>query len=363
MPQGRDILSPRAPPVRRQWYVAAFGDEVATAPLGRKICNEAIVLYRRGNGAIAALEDRCSHRRYPLSRGKVVGDLLQCGYHGACFDAQGQCLAIPGQGAVPARLHLRAYPVLERDGVIFIWPGHPAEADPELLPDWHINDAADWARVRGVHHMPANYQLVLDNLLDLTHVQFVHRNLGGPGVAESPLQFSVDGDVVNTFRMMRNVELPGIFKALGKTGKFDRWQRQIVRAPSYVYFEAGAEPAGANDPPSEPHHVVVQGITPETDTTTHYFWTTARHFAIDDTAISATMRAITVDAFDEDVAVLAAQQRSIDQDPTDRPLNAFACDAAGLAVRRILARMITAETTRQPTSPPPLPPGRASEIE
>jgi phenylpropionate dioxygenase-like ring-hydroxylating dioxygenase large terminal subunit len=362
-PQSADILSPLAPPIRRQWYVAAFRDEVTTAPLGRKICNESIVLYRRSNGAIAALEDRCSHRRYPLSRGKIVGDLLQCGYHGACFDGHGQCVAIPGQEAIPASLNLRAYPVLERDGVIFLWPGDPVEANPELLPDWHINDAADWASVRGLHHMPANYQLVLDNLLDLTHVQFVHRNLGGPGVAESPLEFSVDGDVVDTFRMMRNVELPGIFKALGKTGKFDRWQRQIVRAPAYVYFEAGAEPAGANDPPSEPHHIVVQGITPETETTTHYFWTTARHFAIDDAAISATMRAITVDAFDEDVAVLAAQQRSIDQDHSDRPLNAFACDAGGVAVRRILARMIRAETARQPAVPPTLRPRRSSKVE
>ena len=357
--QSRDILSPLAPPVRRQWYVAAFGDEVTTAPLGRKICNEPIVLWRRENGAIAALEDRCSHRRYPLSRGKIAGDILQCGYHGACFDANGHCLAIPGQDAIPASLDLRAYPVVERDGVIFLWPGDPAAADPESLPDWHINAAADWATVRGRHHMPANYQLVLDNLLDLTHVQFVHRNLGGPGVAESPLEFAVDGDVVNTFRMMRNVELPGIFKALGKTGRFDRWQRQIVRAPAYVYFEAGAETAGSNDPPREPHHVVIQGITPETETTTHYFWATARHFAIDDAAISAAMRAITVDAFDEDVAVLAAQQRSIDEDDAGRPLNAFLCDAAGLAVRRVVARMLAAETMRRPTPPlrPVRPPG------
>ncbi|MCL2429731.1 MAG: aromatic ring-hydroxylating dioxygenase subunit alpha [Alphaproteobacteria bacterium] len=360
LPRGRDILAPLAPPILGQWYVAAFRDEVTTAPLGRTICNKPVVLYRRENGTVAALEDRCSHRRYPLSRGKVAGDLLRCGYHGAAFDADGRCVAIPGQEAIPASLNLRAYPVAERDGVIFLWPGDAADADPESLPDWHVNEAAEWATVRGIHHMPANYQLVLDNLLDLTHVQFVHRNLGGPGVAESPLQFSVDGDVVNTFRMMRNVELPGIFKALGKTGRFDRWQRQIVRAPAYVYFEAGAEAAGSDDPPREPHHVVVQGITPETDSTTHYFWATARHFAIDDDDVSAAMRAITVDAFDEDVAVLAAQQRSIDQDDADRPLNAFACDAAGLAVRRILARMIGAQTKSRPTSPPR--PDRSSAI-
>jgi phenylpropionate dioxygenase-like ring-hydroxylating dioxygenase large terminal subunit len=337
----RDLLTPTAPIIRAQWYVAAFSDELRAAPLGRKICGEPIVLFRRSDGTVAALDDRCSHRRYPLSQGKIVGDVLQCGYHGARFDGAGTCLAIPGQDNVPSSFHLRAYPVQERDGVIFLWMGDAAKADAALLPDWRINAAPDWAAVRGLHHFPANYQLVLDNLLDLTHVQFVHKNLGGAGVTENPLEFSVEGDVVGTFRMMRNVELPGIFKALGKSGQFDRWQKQIVRAPSYVYFEAGAEPAGSNNPPTAPHHVVIQGITPETETTTHYFWMAARHFAIDDAAITEKFRAITVDAFDEDVAVLAAQQASIGDDT--RPLNAFACDAAGLAVRRILARKVAEE--------------------
>jgi phenylpropionate dioxygenase-like ring-hydroxylating dioxygenase large terminal subunit len=301
------------------------------------------VLFRRGDGKVAALEDRCSHRRFPLSRGAVVGDTVQCGYHGARFDGAGKCIAIPGQDSIPASFDLRAYPAEERDGVIFLWMGDAARADPSRLPDWRLNAASDWAVVRGLHAMPANYQLVLDNLLDLTHVQFVHKNLGGPGVAENPLEFSVTGDVVDTFRLMRDVELPGIFKAMGKSGKFDRWQKQIVRAPGYVYFEAGAEPAGSNNPPTVPHHVVIQGITPETATTTHYFWATARHFAVDDEALSATMRAITSDAFDEDVVVLAAQQRSIDRSPGDRPFNAFACDAAGIAVRRVVRRLIAAE--------------------
>lgn len=340
------LVMPTARPLLTQWYVAAFSAEFSAAPLGRTVCGEPIVLFRRGDGSVAALEDRCSHRRYPLSRGKVVGDRLQCGYHGACFEGDGRCVAIPGQDFIPVAFNLRAYPVRECDGVIFVWPGDPASCADAPLPDWTLNVASDWATVRGLHHFPANYQLVLDNLLDLTHVQFVHKNLGGPGVAESPLTFSVEDDVVHTFRQMRDVELPGIFQALGKSGRFDRWQKQVVRAPSYVYFEAGAEPAGANNPPGAPHHVVIQGITPETETSTHYFWATARHFATEDAALSEKMRAITMDAFDEDVAVLAAQQRSIDQDRGGRPLNAFACDAAGLAVRRIVAKKLAAEATR-----------------
>ncbi|HEY5208442.1 MAG TPA: aromatic ring-hydroxylating dioxygenase subunit alpha [Stellaceae bacterium] len=337
------LMQPIAPFIRDQWYVAAFSEELTTAPLGRKICGEPLVLFRRADGTVAALEDRCSHRRYPLSLGRIVGNELQCGYHGARFDGAGRCIAIPGQDSIPNSFNLRAYAVREQDGVVFLWPGDPARAAADATPDWRRNAAPDWATVRGLHRMPANYQLVLDNLLDLTHVAFVHKNLGGPGVAENKLEFSVEGEIVNTFRMMRNVELPGLFNALGKTGTFDRWQKQIVRAPGYVYFEAGAEPAGSNNPPTQPNHIVIQGITPETATATHYFWATARAFAIDDAALSKTMRAITSDAFDEDVAVLAAQQRSIDDNPSDRPLGAFACDAAGIAVRRILARQRAAE--------------------
>jgi vanillate O-demethylase monooxygenase subunit len=341
--QSNQLMAPTAPFIRDQWYVAAFADELAATPLGRKICGEPVVLFRRGDGTAATLEDRCSHRRYPLSRGRIVGDELQCGYHGARFDGAGKCVAIPGQESIPASFDLHAYPTHETDGVVFVWLGKPARADATLLPDWRLNAAPDWAAVRGLHRMPANYQLVLDNLLDLTHVQFVHKNLGGPGVSENPLEFTVEGEVVNTFRLMRDVELPGLFKALGKNGRFDRWQKQIVRAPAYVYFEACAEPAGSNNPPRDPHHVVIQGVTPETETTTHYFWATARHFAIEDEVLSKTMRDMSSDAFDEDVAVLAAQQRSIDTDDSGKPLGAFACDAAGIAVRRIVARMAAAE--------------------
>lgn len=343
-PGASGLLKPMAPFIRDEWYVAAFSDEVADAPLGRTICGEAVVLFRAAGGAVAVLEDRCSHRKFPLSRGKVIaGGVLQCGYHGACFDGAGSCVSIPGRDVILASFNLRHYPVIERDGVIFVWMGAVAAADRARPPDWHRNVAADWTAVRGRHRMPANYQLVLDNLLDLTHVAFIHKMLGGPGITENPLEFSVDGETVHTFRMMRNVEVPGIYAAMGRTGKIDRWQKQRVAAPSYVYFESGAEPVGSNRPAGHPHHVVIQGVTPETETSTHYFWTVARSFARGDETVSRALYDITSDAFDEDVAALEAQQRSIDADRSGRPFGAFACDAAGLAVRRILARRLARE--------------------
>ncbi|HVV92934.1 MAG TPA: aromatic ring-hydroxylating dioxygenase subunit alpha, partial [Hyphomicrobiales bacterium] len=323
-------------PVRAAWYVAAYADELGAEPLARTICGEEIVLFRRGDGRPAALVDRCAHRKFPLSLGTIVGDTLQCGYHGARFDGDGVCRLIPGQESIPHSLAVRAYPVREVDGIVLIWMGDPAAAGAAPLPDWRLNDAEGWTTVRGRHVFQANYQLVLDNLLDLTHIAFVHKMLKGPGIVENALDFSVEDETVTTYRMMRGVELPGIYRAMGKSGTWDRWTKQTVQAPGYVYFETGAEIAGANTPPGPPHHVVIQGITPETERTTHYFWSVARSFALGDPDTSRAFFDISRDAFDEDAAVLAAQQRAVDADRSGRPLGAFAADGAGLAVRRIV---------------------------
>ena len=336
------MCSPTAPFIRDQWYVAAQSHEIDAGPLGRTICGERLVLFRRASGAAAALEDICSHRKYPLSRGRVVGEELQCLYHGARFNHDGVCTGIPGQENVPRGFDLQRFPLHEAHRVISVWIGDPAKADPALIPDWSLNSAPDWTSLHGRHVFGANYQLVLDNLLDLTHITFVHKMLRGPGLTENPLEFEVEGEIVHTRRMMRDVELPGIFAAMGKTGKVDRWQKQRVEAPSYVYFETGAEPAGSNKPMLDPHHVVIQGITPETAGSTHYFWSVARRFALDDQAVSDAFRRIIRDAFDEDAAVLEAQQRSIENDRKGRKLGAFVSDAAGLAVRRILAGRLAA---------------------
>ena len=127
-PRAADLMAPMAPFIRDEWYVAAFAAELAAAPIGRTICGEPIALFRRADGGVVALEDRCSHRRYPLSRGKIVGNELQCLYHGARFDGAGRCVAIPGQDMVPASFNLRAYPTHEQDGVVFLWPGDAAKA-------------------------------------------------------------------------------------------------------------------------------------------------------------------------------------------------------------------------------------------
>jgi len=227
--------------LQNQWYVAANAEELTDKPLGRIICGEPVVLYRKQDGALAALRDRCPHRKLPLSLGTVIGDAIQCGYHGVRLNADGVCTAIPSQaGAIPPGFGVPAYPVVEQHALIFVWIGEAARADRRLLPDWRINTAPGWATVFGYQHVRANYQLVLDNLLDLTHLPFVHGAvLGGDGYAENALTVAIDGDRVALRRPMPNVAQSPLIVLTGKyagQGKVDRAQSSEFQPPGYVFI-------------------------------------------------------------------------------------------------------------------------------
>ena len=131
--------------LRNYWYVAAWSEEVGRKPLQRWLLNEPLAMWRRRDGTPAALADRCPHRGAPLSNGRIVGDDIECGYHGLSFCGDGGCTAVPGAGTLPAGLSTRAYPVVERWGRIFIWMGDPALADEAKIPDYHWKDDPGWA--------------------------------------------------------------------------------------------------------------------------------------------------------------------------------------------------------------------------
>ena len=186
--------------LRNQWYCAAFGHELKDKPLARSFLGEPVVIYRKADGAPAALEDRCCHRRAPLSKGKLLGDRLQCGYHGFTFDASGACVRIPGQDRVPPSLGVRAYPLIERHGYLWIWMGERAKADPALIPDFHQNHDPGWSAVRGRLPIAAHYLLVVENLIDLSHVGIVHAKTIGTDDSRAELQFERGDDVVRVVR-------------------------------------------------------------------------------------------------------------------------------------------------------------------
>ena len=335
--------------LQNQWYVAARSDEVGDKPLGRMICNEAVVLYRGANGTIAALEDRCAHRMAPLSLGEVVGNDIQCNYHGVRFRGDGACTVIPSQKdlPIPRGFCVKSYPVHEASALVFVWIGEAEQADPALIPEWvSRNTDAGWVAVHGYHHVKGHYQLVLDNLLDLSHVTYTHKTtLAGPGVDDTPMDVTVEGDVVRTSRVIRNVDPAPIHRATkGLTGKIDRWQISEFRAPIYILVTLGAEPAGTTETLQVPSHMVINSATPETDTTTHYFWSVTRCLRIEDAALSEKFRELTQIAFDEDAAIIEAQQRMVSSAPPGSALVNFRGDNGGVAARRIIRRKLEQET-------------------
>jgi phenylpropionate dioxygenase-like ring-hydroxylating dioxygenase large terminal subunit len=195
--------------MRDCWQAIAYAAEIESVPLARTVINEPVVLFRTQSGEAVALADRCPHRLAPLSLGRVIGDQLQCRYHGLCFDRDGMCVRVPGQDSVPTRARVRNYPLVERHRYAWIWMGDAERADPESIPALGWMDDPAWAIVTGYHHFGANYQLVNDNLLDLSHESFVHEEtIGNESVAESPAFVSLDGEMIRVHRDMLNIEAP-----------------------------------------------------------------------------------------------------------------------------------------------------------
>ena len=336
--------------LRNQWYAAATAQELGEKPLGRRICNEPIAMFRRRDGSVAAVADRCPHRKVPLSIGCVAGDDIQCAYHGFQFNGRGACTLIPSQKDVPpGAFDIRSFPAIQKHALIFVWMGDPGRADPGLLPDFRENDAPGWSAAHGYLRVAANYQLLIDNLLDLTHLPFVHKtSLAGPGIVENPMRVEVVGDIVRARRDMPGVDPAPIHRVLRHfPGKIDRYQDFEFRPPVYIHLNLGANPAGSDEDRSIPHHVVMNSLTPETENTTHYFWSIAQ-CVNPDPAVMQKLYEMNKMAFDEDTGILEAQQAAIDADPHGPPLGAVAGDHAGVLARRILARKLAEEAAGAP---------------
>ena len=330
-----------------EWYIAARSNEVKDRPFARTICNIPLVLFRTSDGGVSVLEDRCPHRKAPLSTGEMIGDEIQCGYHGARFTSTGRCTIIPSQQdlPVPSGFKAKAFIAKEIYDLIFVWLGDPAKADEAKIPDWSRNTRPGWAAVHGYHHLLANYELLNDNLLDLSHSTYVHKTtLAGPGTDETPMYVNVEDDVVKTGRVIPNVDPVPLHRiTFGITGKVDRWTLTDFFAPCYLLVTLGVEPVGSTDKLETPLFVVMNSAVPETETTTHYFWSTSRCRNIEDEALTAKFYDLVKFAFDEDSAMIEAQQKMLSSDRSDTRLAAFRGDAGGVAARRIIARRLKAE--------------------
>ncbi|HYF42265.1 MAG TPA: aromatic ring-hydroxylating dioxygenase subunit alpha [Ramlibacter sp.] len=337
---------------KNAWYVACTPDEIDAKPLGRKVCNEQIVFWRDGQGQVTALEDFCPHRGAPLSLGQVCEGQLVCGYHGLTMGCDGKTVSMPGQ-RVQNFPRLRSYPVVERYGFIWVWPGDAAQADPSKVHHLHWAESPDWAYAGGLYHIACDYRLMIDNLMDLTHETYVHTtSIGQKEIDETPVTTKAEGDTVVTSRYMHNVMPPPFWRAnlrgnhLADDVPVDRWQVCRFIPPSHVMIEVGVAHAGKGgydaDPKDKVHSIVVDFLTPETETSMWYFWGMARNFNPRDKALTAQIREGQAKVFAEDTAVLEAQQRNLLRHPGRRLLS-LNIDAGGVLSRRIIDRLIAQE--------------------
>jgi phenylpropionate dioxygenase-like ring-hydroxylating dioxygenase large terminal subunit len=341
--------------LRHSWYVAALSSELSERPIARTILGEHVAMYRNYAGRIVALSDTCAHRGYPLSLGTVVGEQLVCGYHGFTYDADGACVAVPGQDRIPTRLSVRTYPLVERGAWVWIWMGHDA-ADMEKLPDtsW-IEEGQGWAVVSGVAKIEANFNLLVDNLLDLSHETFLHNgSIGTPEVATTPIEVEVNDeiDMVNVYRHMNNVECPPFYsETTGLSGRVDRWQDIEYFPPGF--YKLNSRIAAVNAPPAPDgtddhafHMKIFYGLTPSTETSVYDFWALARDFCVGDRDIDGFLEKMQTGVVQEDVdALTILQRRSTNgQEITEVSIK---IDRGGLSARKMLERLNEEELARQ----------------
>jgi len=335
--------------LRECWQVAAFSDEIGPAVVARRLLDEPVVLFRTTAGAVAALADRCAHRGLPLSLGRLVEDRIQCGYHGMCFDVRGRCVAVPGQDAIPEPALVRNYPVVERHKLVWMWMGDPANANPAIVPDVHWLDDPEWTPVFGYLHVAADYRLLVDNLLDLSHETFVHgETIGNRAVADSPVTASIVDGTAQAHRLMANCQpSPLVARSTSYAGNVDRWHKTIYSPPGYCLIENGTKPAGSDDRRQFKEGRVINLITPETETSSHYFWGFARAYKLGDPEVSAQLRDGIVLTFGQDKVLLEAQQRSLGRADDDVFPVTIKVDAGPVLGRRLLARALDDEARRR----------------
>jgi phenylpropionate dioxygenase-like ring-hydroxylating dioxygenase large terminal subunit len=339
--------------MQNAWYVAAWETEIGDTPFARTILNEPVVMFRTPAG-IVALEDRCCHRALPLSMGQVVGDRVQCGYHGLEFDKSGACVKVPGQSKTPPGAQVRSYPVVQRWGWVWIWPGDPAKADESLLPDWWWLDSPEWKTIPGRYGTPmpveANYLLISDNLFDISHLTYIHSSsIGNDSIVDFPVKTErFDRRIVMTRLVPDRPPAPFYKKAGGFKGNVDRWIITTSDMPGYIVNDAGSVEVGSGITPgaaNEENGVEMKVMnlpTPETETSTHYFYAHARHFKVDDPEWDEIYRTQFTQVFEEDQVVLNAQQASMSLRPDASEIDVNA-DAPNIQLRNLMDRLIAEE--------------------
>src|ERR1700722_17505723 len=191
--------------VCNRWYAVMLSRDVGRTPKQTWILGVPVVLYRKLSNEVVALRDVCPHRHAPLSLGTVIGDEIQCRYHGFHFDSTGRCTRIPSETVIPSAIRAEPFATAETLGFVGVWPGDPAKADRHLLLTFPWLDAPGFVSSHAGMVVEAPLRLIVDNLMDLTHVHFVHSILGATNLVHEsePMQAWEKGDHVMYRRALK----------------------------------------------------------------------------------------------------------------------------------------------------------------
>ena len=335
------------PLIANAWYIAALSGEVGRKMIERTILGRSVLLYRREDGSVTGLQNRCPHRSFPLSKGTLIGDVVRCGYHGISYASSGECVDVPSQETFPSSFRLQAYPIVERGPFVWIWPGDPAavrSADIPTLP-WLLDP--NFAHVEGYAYVDASYVMLHENVLDMTHASFLHGDAAATiAYASVPPDVTIEEDTVSISRTARSTLAPPFYEAA-----MGRFGRRVDRATTSVFATPGVHFA---------HDVIVDleasaserarfffeyvhAFTPATQTSTHYFWSNARDSSVDDLRVSElTHKRSTAVYFEDAEATQWAQKLRLSESPAEISVRG---DKAGIQMRRILQRLAAAASS------------------
>lgn len=337
------------PFVFNEWYVAAFSSEVGRSLLARKLLGRNVLLYRTVSGEAVALDDRCAHRSYPLSQGALESDTVVCGYHGFRYDPRGDCIEVPAMARCPRSIGVKRYALAERGPLIWIWMGEAEAADPARIPDTRYHSSPDWACSQGYLRLRGNYVSLHENLLDLTHLSYVHaKSFGTPEYARAPYRTELSDGHYLVRREVHPTTLPPVWAdPMGLSGVNTAIRTAISEFVSPGFHRVTTSFCDG----AVPEHERFTGSictshlpTPETMSSTHYFIVHGRNFALDDPEATEVMHERLFTAFREDVDALGKLEAMLEETPPDELYEiSVTTDGPAVAMRRHLLQRARAE--------------------
>ncbi|AQS51456.1 vanillate O-demethylase oxygenase [Paenalcaligenes hominis] len=340
--------------VLNTWYPLTWSRGVNRELTSHRILDQDVVLFRSTEGGVIAMEDACPHRLLPLSKGKLKGDAIECGYHGMTFDCSGACVRIPGQDMIPASAKVRTYPTHENMGMVWIWMGDPSLADPSTVFDLEQYHDPNWSTVEGdALHFRANYLNLADNLCDPAHVSFVHQTtLGNAASEDVPVQYTEEEGKLVTWRWIIDAPPIPLFQKFGNfKGNVDRWHYYHYYAPSIAVIDFGSAETGTGAPEGRRDDCIqifaCHFITPVDKENSIDHWLHIKNFHADDATNQGLSDAFR-EAFNEDKEILEAIEDN-ERRLVGRKTIKIAIDAAPRRMRRLVEQM-SQESDAKPTS-------------